>query len=339
MEIFVVERPSNVHPGHLLMVGIPGCELDDSTLALIRDEGVHNFILFRRNVRDRQQLTDLCTALRQSCLEHGLPRPLIAIDQEGGQVARLPPPFSIFPEPRRVAEEENCRTLLHQYATTCATELVEVGINMNLAPVLDVCATGQGLFMERRCLGGDPRRVAELGMFVIKGLQECGVAACAKHFPGLGAAMLDPHLELPVVGLSEERILTEEMEPFRWAFSNKVASVMTSHAVYAALDPELPGTLSAKVVHDLLRRRCAYDGLIVTDDMEMGAIGNFMEFPAAVVKAFQAGADLVLICQDHSKIRQALLALRQGLQSGALESARCHDSLRRQAEILEWVAV
>lgn len=326
-------------PGHLLMIGLPGCELDDSTLALIRQEGIHNFILFRRNVRDRQQLADLCAALRESCLEQGLPRPLIAIDQEGGQVARLPPPFSIFPEPRRVAEEADCRELLLQYATTCATELVEVGINLNLAPVLDVCPTGQGLFMERRCLGDDPQRVAELGAIVINGLQACGVAACVKHFPGLGAAMLDPHLELPVVDLAEERILSKEMEPFRLAFEKKVAAVMTSHALYVGLDPELPGTLSGRVVHDLLRRHCAYDGLIVTDDMEMGAIGNFMEFPEAVVRAFQAGADLVLICQDHAKIRRALPALREALRCGLIGSARCHDSLRRQAEILKWVAV
>ena len=334
----MIDRGQYLHPGHLLMVGIPGPELDDSTVALIREEGVHNFILFRRNVRDRQQLTDLCLALRETCLGQGLPRPLIAIDQEGGQVARLPPPFSIFPEPRQVAEEANCRTLLQQYATTCATELAEVGINMNLAPVLDACPAGKGLFMERRCLGEDPRRVAELGVIVINGLQGCGVAACAKHFPGLGAAMLDPHLELPVVDLPGVRLFAEDLEPFRWAFDTKVAAVMTSHAVYADLDPELPGTLSGQVVHELLRGRCGYDGLILTDDMEMGAIDKFMEFPEAVVKAFRAGADLVLVCHDHNKIRRALTALREAVARGEIENARIEDSLRRQAEILGWVA-
>jgi len=334
----VIESCQKLHLGHLLMIGLPGLELDDSTLALIREEGVHNFILFRRNVQDRSQLTGLCAVLRKTCLEYGLPRPLIAIDQEGGQVARLPPPFSTFPEPRQVVEADDCRTLLHQYATTCATELVEVGINMNLAPVLDVCPTGKGLFMERRCLGEDPQRVAELGVIVVKGLQGCGVAACAKHFPGLGAAMLDPHLELPVVDLPGRRLFAEDVEPFRWAFANKVAAVMTSHALYAGLDPELPGTLSGQVVDGLLRGRCGYDGLIITDDMEMGAIEKFMEFPEAVVKAFRAGADLVLICHDHNKIRRALMALREAVTGGAIENTRLTDSLRRQAEILAWVA-
>jgi beta-N-acetylhexosaminidase len=252
-------------------------------------------------------------------------------------VARLPPPFATFPEPRRLAEDADCQALLQRYATTCATELVEVGINMNLAPVLDACPTGKGLFMERRCLGEDPQRVAELGVIVINSLQAGGVAACAKHFPGLGSAMLDPHLELPVVDLPGKQILAEELEPFRWAFKNKVAAVMTSHAVYADLDPELPGTLSGQVVYELLRQRCGYDGLIVTDDMEMGAIEKFMEFSEAVVAACRAGADLVLICHDHDKIRRALVVLREAVERGGLATDRLKDSLRRQTEILGWV--
>lgn len=335
----MVDTEEHLHPGHLLMVGIPGLELDDSTRTLIREDGVHNFILFRRNVGDRRQLTGLCAALRECCLNHGLPRPLIAIDQEGGQVARLPPPFSVFPEPRRVAEDEDCRTLLHQYATTCAKELVEIGVNMNLAPVLDICAKGEGLFMERRCLGSDPEQVAELGAIVIDGLQQAGVAACAKHFPGLGSALLDPHLELPVVDVPGPQLMTEDLLPFQRAMASAVAAVMTSHAVYSDLDQGLPGTLSQRVVHELLRGRCGYDGLIITDDMEMGAIQKFMGFPEAVLQAFRAGADLVLICHDHHKIRQALNLLRVAVNGGEYEKARVKDSRRRQGAVLARVAV
>lgn len=327
------------HPGHLLMIGIPGLELDDSTLALIRDDGIHNFILFRRNVQDRQQLTALCAALRAACLANDLPRPLIAIDQEGGQVARLPPPFTLFPEPRQAAESADCRALLHQNATTCATELRQVGINLNLAPVLDICPAGQRLFMERRCLGEEPRRAAELGAIVIDALQAAGVAACAKHFPGLGSATIDPHLELPVVDLSGERLMQEDLLPFRVAMEHQVAAVMTSHAVYSALDRHLPGTLSRQVVHDLLRGCCAYDGLIITDDLEMGAIEKFMGFTEAAQQAFQAGADLLLICHDHQKIRQTLATLASALAADETARARVHDSLRRQATTLSRVAV
>lgn len=328
-----------LNPGHLLMVGIPGHGLDDSTRALICEEGVHNFILFRRNVSNRQQLAALCQELREVCLAQGLPRPLISIDQEGGQVARLPPPFTLFDEPRAIAESPDCQERLREYALTCAEELVSVGINFNLAPVLDVCPSGKGLFMERRCLGEDPLLVAELGALVIRGLQEAGVAACAKHFPGLGSALLDPHLELPVVDLPEVRLCKEDLVPFVRAIESDVAAVMTSHAVYSSLDGAVPGTLSRRVIHDLLRERCGYDGLIITDDMEMGAIEKFMEFPEAAVKAFLAGADLVLICHDHQKIRSALASLGACLsESGAEGRARLEDSLRRQANILAKVA-
>lgn len=332
-------RDQRPNPGHLLMIGIPGLELDASTRSLICEDGVHNFILFRRNVRDRQQLTQLCRNLREACLEQGLPRPLISIDQEGGQVARLPPPFTIFDEPRSLAENPDCWSLLLEYAVTCAEELVSVGINFNLAPVLDVCAAGKGLFMERRCLGGDPQRVAELGSHVIMGLQKSGVAACAKHFPGLGSALLDPHLELPVVDLPGEQLVEEDLQPFVRAIEAEVAAIMTSHAVYSALDGSVPGTLSRRVIHDLLRERCGYDGLIITDDMEMGAIEKFMGFSDAVVEAFRAGSDLVLICHDHQKIRNALVALENILSEGGEGRVRVEDSLRRQAAILGRVAV
>ena len=324
--------------GHLLMIGLPGQDLDASTLSLIQEEGVHNFILFRRNVRDREQLIGLCTALRHACLAQGLPRPLISIDQEGGQVARLPPPFTILPEPRGLSELDNCQELLHDYATICARELVEVGINMNLAPVLDCCPSGQGLFMERRCLGQAPERVAELGLVVIGALERMGVAACAKHFPGLGSARLDPHLELPVVDRQEARLLAEDLLPFKRAAQAGVGAVMTSHAVYQELDHGLPATLSPLVIGGLLRKGCGYDGLVITDDMEMGAIEKFMAFPEAVRQAFKAGADLILICHDHQKVRRALAILRQTVQEGETEAGQADDSLRRQTEVLRRLA-
>ena len=198
-------------PGHVFMVGVPGLELDDSTRQLISQDKIHNFILFRRNVGDKKQLKRLCADLKGACLENSLPEPLISIDQEGGSVARLAAPFTVFPDQRILAEDATAEDKLRDYATICARELREIGVNMNLAPVLDVCPRGQDLFMERRCLGNDPERVAELGAVVIVAMQNERVAACAKHFPGLGMAELDPHLDLPVVDLPRSRF--DEVEP------------------------------------------------------------------------------------------------------------------------------
>jgi beta-N-acetylhexosaminidase len=317
------------------MVGLPGPELDDSTLQLIEQDSVHNFIIFRRNVVNVEQMTELCASLVDACLAQGLPHPIISIDQEGGQVARLPLPFSQFPEPRELAEGGNPEELLAEYARVCAQELRQIGVNMNLAPVLDICSSGLGMFMERRCLGGDPQGVAELGRVVIEGLQNAGVAACAKHFPGLGGAVLDPHLELPVVDLDVEHFEKEAMTPFRMAAEIEVAAFMTSHAVYSNFAPDIPGTLSCKVVGDLVRGSCGYQGLIITDDLEMGAIEKFMPFPQAALQSLLAGADILLVCHEHSKVRAAITALEQALQDGVVDPELIEDSLGRQAEVVK----
>jgi beta-N-acetylhexosaminidase len=318
-----------INPGALLMIGLPGRELDDSTRQLIAEAGINNFILFARNVADPAQLQKLCAALAGACVASRLAPPLIAIDQEGGSVARLPEPWTRFPDARLLAESPGPEQALTAYATTCGRELRTAGINLNLAPVLDVCPAGQGYFMERRALGGDPAEVARLGGLVIKALQETGVAACAKHFPGLGAARLDPHLVLPTVDRAGTRLRGEDLVPFRAAIRAGVAALMTSHTIYPDLDPDRPATLSPSILTGLLRDELGYDGLLITDDLEMGAIENAMPVAAAALQAFTAGADLLLICHDHAKVRATLALFAEALRDGRLDPARLATAAAR----------
>lgn len=320
--------------GHLFMIGLPGTKLDESTLQLINEHNIHNFIIFRRNIKNKQQLKTLCAALNKACRQRGLPPPLISIDQEGGPVARLPEPFTQFPAMQQLASAPNNKNLLAEFAATCARELREVGINMNLAPVLDICPANQNLFMEERSLGGEAQLVTELGHLLITGLQGAGVAACAKHFPGLGAATLDPHKELPEVDLPLSYFKEEGLAPFRLAAAVDTAAFMTSHAVYSAIAPQVPGTLSPKVVQELIREECGYEGLIITDDLEMGAIELFMPFPKAVLQALLAGADLLLICHDHNKVRAAINELTQAIHTGKISNEVVRDSLFRQQAVV-----
>lgn len=316
--------------GHLFMVGLPGLAVDDSTLALIREQGIHNFIIFKRNVRDRAQLRTLCQGLGTACRDHGLPPPFIAIDQEGGEVARLPPPFRQFAAARDLAEAEDAERQLLEYARICARELLEVGINMNLAPVLDVCEAGPGYFMARRSLGSDPERVAYLGHLLISEMQGAGLSACGKHFPGLGAALLDPHLRLPTVSSAEERLRQVDLVPFQAAIAAGVAAIMTSHTIYTAFDSETPATLSRWILTDLLRRELGFEGVVITDDLEMGAIENSGLVATAACLSFQAGADLLLICHSHEKVRAAHGNLLAELTAGRIPLARLRESVRRQ---------
>ncbi|MBA3004149.1 MAG: beta-N-acetylhexosaminidase [Desulfurivibrio sp.] len=321
--------------GGLFMVGLPGTELDDSTRNLIKSYGINNFILFKRNAENPEQIRTLCLGLVDACRAAGLDAPLISIDQEGGTVARLKAPhFTEFPDARALAESARGEELLVEYATTCARELLAVGINMNLAPVLDVSPAGLGLFMERRSLGGTPEQVARLGALVIAAMQENGLAACGKHFPGLGGATLDPHEVLPVVDRSLEELRACDLVPFAAAIRAGVAGVMTSHTVYPQFDPEQPATLSPRILGGLLRDELGYDGMIVTDDLEMGAIENEGTVADAALVAFQAGADMLLICQEHAKII-ATYQLLSKVVGGEISEERVRRSLERIGAVRE----
>lgn len=317
------------------MVGLPGHDLDDSTRNLITRAGINNFIIFRRNVLNREQLRTLCADLVASCRAQGLAMPIIAIDQEGGTVARLPPPFTQFAGARELAESAEPELLLVDYARCCARELRDVGISMNLAPVLDVSPAGQGLFMEKRALGGNALQVSRFGSLVIRVLQEEGIAACAKHFPGLGAAVLDPHLRLPVVELSRAQLSSCDLEPFRAAIAEKVAAFMTSHTIYKGLDPETIATLSPVILIKLLREELRYDGLVITDDLEMGAIENVFSVEDAALASFIAGVDLLLICHDHDKVSRAHARLLTAVDKGAISRERLLQSFGRIGEVVD----
>lgn len=330
-----LRRPVSGHlsPGALFMVGLPGLGLDDSSRSLIARFHINNFILFKRNFKDCQQLRELTAALRQACMAAGLTPPLIAIDQEGGTVARLGPPFSQFLGARQLASSSAPEEAVTAYARTCGRELAAVGINLNLAPVLDVCASGGGYFMAERSLGADPVTVARLGSLIISEMQACGLAACGKHFPGLGGAVVDPHRQLPVVDRSGAEMRSIDLVPFRAAVAADVAAIMTSHTIYRQFDGERAATLSPAIITGLLRNELGYEGVVITDDLEMGAIVEAGNVAEAALEALQAGADLLLICKEHHRVVTALQRVASAVAEGRLSPARLGQSIDRLASL------
>jgi beta-N-acetylhexosaminidase len=210
--------------------------------------------------------------------------------------------------------------------------LRDLGINMNLAPVLDVCP-GEAYFMARRSYGCLPEVVSRWGRLVISLLQEEGIAACGKHFPGLGSAVLDPHERLPRVDRSLDEIRKQDLPPFREAAAAGVAAIMTSHTIYPALDSEQPATLSPRILTELLRGEIGYQGVIITDDLEMGAIEKEGPLEEAALQAFEAGADMLLICHDHRKIKKAYNRMGQAMADGRITGHRLAGSLQRIADL------
>lgn len=318
--------------GRLFIGGMPGPVLDDNTTSLIKDYHLGGIILFERNIRDPIQLAHLCRDLQAISMEQsGLPL-FLAIDQEGGRVARLKGPFTQFPGNAAIGQATDPEGSALHFASTAAREMSLVGLNMNMAPVLDLAHPNMDAHLVGRSFSHDPLLVTTLGKIVIKALQEGGIMAVAKHFPGLGKSDLDPHLHLPHINATSEEMESVHLRPFAGSIEAGVSAIMSSHAVYPALEPGTPASLSRKIMTDLLRGEMQFDGLIISDDLEMGAIEKARALPEGAVAAFEAGIDLLLICKDQSQLLASIELIRDKVLKEEIPSERLETSLERIAK-------
>ena len=318
--------------GRVFMAGMPGPYLDTDTAALIRDYCIGGIILFKRNILTPVQLAELCKNLQETAMEyHGIPL-LLAVDQEGGRVARLRDPFTEFPGNEAIGASPRPEEEARRFAEVTSREMALVGLTMNMAPVVDVRRGAADAHLTGRTFGEGPRMVGNLGRVVIETLQEHGIMATAKHFPGLGRATTDPHHHLPTIEVDLRELDTVNLPPFHEAIRAGVSAVMTSHAVYPALDPALPATLSRSILTDLLRERMGFAGLIVTDDLEMGAVKKTWGVAEAAGASFDAGADILLICEHQNLVVDAIGLMRKRVLGGDLGFHRLQQSVERVAE-------
>jgi beta-N-acetylhexosaminidase len=314
--------------GQLFMLGFVGTSVSKEWARVMSEYQPGGIILFSRNLESRDQIVHLTNDLQKRATEPLL----IAIDQEGGRVSRLPKGFTIFPPAETVGQ---CHSTDTAYAAAAATarELRAVGINMNMAPVLDVNSNPQNPIIGDRAFGATPTEVCEYGLATMAGLQDNGVVACGKHFPGHGDTTKDSHKELPVVTASLDRLRDVELRPFRHAIENGLASLMTAHVLYESLDAEYPATLSTLILRSLLREDLDFDGLLLTDDLEMHAILDHYGVEEAAIRAFIAGADILLICKDQEREILAMEAVLAAVKDGTISEARLEASLRRIARV------
>jgi beta-N-acetylhexosaminidase len=315
--------------GQLFMAGIPGHALDGETEALIRDYNLGGIILFARNIQDPGQLARLCRQIQDRATKYHKVPLLLAVDQEGGKVARLKEPFTVFPGNKAIGAAEKPVQEAEGFAVITAKEMKMVGLNMNLAPVLDVQRGELEKHLDGRSFGNDPEKVAVLGKTVIRAFQDNGVMAVAKHFPGLGRATVDPHFHLPRIEVGLEELEHINLPPFKAAIEAGVSAIMTSHAIYPALDSESPATLSPVILTELLREKMAFEGLIITDDLEMGAIAENWHVAEGAAKAFEAGADILLICKEQKNVLESIHLLRSKVLQGEITSNRLSQSVKR----------
>jgi beta-N-acetylhexosaminidase len=312
--------------GQLLIGSFPGTTLSQDWRALAREFDLGGAILFSRNVEAPEQVAELAGEIE--ALGRAMPA-WVSVDQEGGRVARLKEPFTRWP-PMAVLGRSGSEALAERFARALARELLAVGITLDYAPVLDIHTNPKNAVIGDRALAERADGVSRLGAAIIKALQGEGVAACGKHFPGHGDTSTDSHVELPLVEHPPDRLRAVEFEPFRAAIREQVAFIMTAHVLVPALDEERPATLSPAVVQRILRNELGFQGVILSDDLEMKAISSRMPVPVAAVQAIQAGCDGLLVCSGDVGTQAATLeALVKAAESGEIRAARLDDAFLR----------
>jgi len=313
--------------GQLLVVGFQGtATLPDAVRDALSAGRIGGVILFRRNVESPAQVAHLNAEIHAAA-KTAVAAPFVAVDQEGGRVARLREPLTLIP-PMRVLGDTNDTKLVSMVSEVMATEISALGFNLNFAPVLDVDTNPDNPVIGDRAFSNDPDVVARMGGAFLLGHLTSGVVSCGKHFPGHGDTDTDSHLELPVLAHDGERLEKIELVPFRRLMANGIPMLMTAHIQVPALDTVHPATLSHAVMTRLLRDELGYDGVVVTDDLEMKAVADRYSVEEMIELGLRAGVDLFLICHTQELWERAFKHLCE-LAKNDLDRSRIFESANR----------
>jgi beta-N-acetylhexosaminidase len=315
--------------GQRFVVGIPGTRVGERTRRLVRDGYLGGVLLTRQNVAGREQLARFTAELQELARQNRPPIGLlVAVDQEGGRVTRLDlDRLSRFPPPHDWAGYGD-PYYIEAVAYITAREALQLGCNLNLAPVLDLYPQGDATIIGDRSMGAEASEVAALGLAYLAGARRAGMAAAIKHFPGHGRTVVDTHQKLAVLEVDAETLWNHDLLPFRRAIEDGVEAVMTAHLLYPRLDPDYPVTLSEKMVRGLLRGRLGFEGVVITDDIEMGALAENFPPREILKRTILAGVDIILAVGglDALKLIGEVKAL---LASGEISEEQIEEGVRR----------
>jgi beta-N-acetylhexosaminidase len=314
--------------GQLFIVGFEGMEVTPELEVWMATYGWGGVIIFGRNVESPAQVLRLTQGLQGAVRSRGHPPLFIAVDQEGGRVARLKAPFTTFPSAARVGQAGS-EQLACNVGKAIATELRAVGITMDMAPVLDVLSNPANTVIGDRAFSTDPQGVARLGTAFMRGMQAAGVLAVGKHFPGHGDTSIDSHVALPSCERTIVQLNACELLPFQAAIAAGLEAIMTAHVVYHAWDSHLPATLSSAILTGILRGTMGFQGVIISDDLGMAAASETMPWEEVPVCALRAGIDLLLICHQRERQVQAYARILGAMQRGELPEALVDRAVAR----------
>lgn len=327
--------------GQLLYIGLPGTEFDAGTRTLVEEVQPGGVIIFGRNVVSPEQLRGMLDQVREVVQVE----PLLGIDQEGGLVDRLRKICTPMPAARTIRQHGDLAAA-RALGSLTGEALRLLGFNMNFAPVLSIMTDDRDLLsngLYSRSFGRSPGEVLGYTMVYLRGLQGQGCLGCAKHFPGIGAGEVDSHEEMPIINLSHDDLIAQDLAPYIELFQredNMVHAVMVSHGGFPKVDIRrgtaggrlVPASINPQIVTKLLREELGYTGLVVTDDLEMGAIARHYKIEETVRLAIEAGEDMLLICARPDLIRRGFHSLLEAAREGSLSEERINVSLERIAK-------
>lgn len=320
----IVESMSQTEKlGQMVMIGIQGTKVDDDSLYMLNQYHMGGVILFDRNMESPEQVKQLTSDLQAQSNEKV---PLfIGIDEEGGDVVRMAEKLTPPPSQKEIGatgDTEQART----WAIKTAKSLKDMGINVNFAPVADVGSN------DKRSYSTDTNTVIDFVRAATKGYQQENIIYSLKHFPGIGKGKVDSHVDSSNIDESKDTLMAEDIIPFKTIIDENDPNdyfILVSHLKYPALDEEYPASLSSKIMTDLLRYELGYKGIIITDDMEMGAVANHNDFRSIGVNAVKAGADIVLVCHEYEHQQEVYLGLLDAVNSGEISQERIDESVKR----------
>lgn len=312
--------------GQLLIVGFDGQTINTEILSFINDYKVGGFIFFKRNISTADQTIKLINDIKEE--NHNNIPLFISVDEEGGLVSRLSSDFLKLPNAKAIGDVDS-EVLSFEFGEILADRLNYLGFNLNFAPVLDINSNPNNPVIGDRAFGDSEKIVSENGISVALGLKKHNIISIVKHFPGHGDTKVDSHVTMPIINKTRKELNKLEIMPFKRAIASKIDAVMIGHVLYNQIDENYPATMSKVIITNILRENLSFDGVVVSDDMTMGAINQNYSIEDASVQFLQAGGDILLICHGNLNPKFVFESIEKSINEGVISENEINKKVYR----------
>lgn len=319
--------------GQLIIAGFSGVDISDHTVELINKYKVGGFILFSRNIEDERQTLELLNQLKLENSNNDIPL-FLSIDEEGGKVSRLPNSYVKIPEAIKFGDIDN-KSISYELGEILGKRVKTLGFNLNFAPVLDIYSNKENIVIGSRAYGTTIEKVKNNGIQVMEGIRSTKVIPAVKHFPGHGDTSMDSHVDLPRVNKTLVELESLELIPFKKAIENEAEMVMIAHILYPAIDEHYPATMSKSIIQDVLRNKMKYEGVVVSDDMTMGAILKNYSLEEGVLQFIKSGGDIALVCHGKDNPVLVINNIIDAVNSGEISEDEVNEKVYRIIKLKE----